>query len=302
MCYNRARGGRLKFRAQTLFMGLVVAVLATGVQAMPTPPAQADRSISSANYWSRFWSIDTFAPNASYLNNWSIKSLRQLDPDQAVELLDAKTSAQLQHEYWNIEREWALKEKFDQLDPWTQASFIDRYRNLSTHIMRTVFSQGVARQVRRAEKNSAAVRTFKSIETTVHQIMEGASGEASAGPFLTFGANTHIPSQKGSVWVRNDVAGKLSLDVALGQSWEELRDPLRRQFEMVSIQYGTSVMGLNPGLIYGGSSTRLTALVGKTFLPGFSGELLAIRSFNTQLSGLPLGRDEQLRFSFQRSF
>lgn len=239
--------------------------------------------------------------NASYLNNWTLKSIDRLFEAEHVDLLDPKSTQSLRQEYMNMVQEMDQRSAYDLMDPWTQASYVDRSKNLSLHIMRTVLSQGIARQVKRAEKNSPAFRQVRNIEATVQQIMQGTS-QVQFSPTFRFGASTHLSNQKGSVWLQGEGIGRLSVDLSLGQSWEELQSIERRQNEFYSINLGTSFIGLSQNLQYGGSSTRFTATLGKTILPGLSSELHAIRSLDPSRSGLPLGRDEQLRINFQRSF
>lgn len=160
--------------------------------------------------------------------------------------------------------------------------------------------------------SSAPVKPEKNASSTddipVYALVESAPPVPERELYFKAGANTNIAQQKGQLWVLSDIANA-SVTFKVGEPWGF--DPWAGQ-DAVNIdpnedyQVGVSrslvLFGLDGGVSYSGTSTRMSAVVGKNILSNLRAEYQLIRGVDPAKSSLPVEGERIIRMNYGVSF
>ncbi|MCC7441652.1 MAG: hypothetical protein IT285_08465 [Bdellovibrionales bacterium] len=248
------------------------------------------------------WSAgaEQVAPNQSFLDNLSTGPAGAWDPEA---ILDAQSTEKIRLQYETMTRTQRLREDYSLTTPMEERSHMSRMGDFTRHVLRTIFQYHVQDRVKRAERNSAEVRTFR----TVSQSMEKMTVKVDEG--IEFGTRTDIPNQKGTLWARSPYLDA-SFDMNLGSAWA---DPLQQNPDKVdprsannerfriAVSRRLPVLALRAGVTYGIDSTLLTASLSRRLTPNLTAEVLNRQGLNQSRSGLT-GAEQAVKMNYGIAF
>ena len=248
-------------------------------------------------------------PNQSYLDEWTHSASEEMIEEALTNKLYGKNlSRKMILQYEDMNRDYEFRKNYDLVSPYEQSVHEQRQRDFSRYLLRSVADYQFNENLKKAEKQSSEVRTFKKAHDTVQSVLKNNTNLEVSDNFK-FGTKTDIPGQNGKVWMKSDYFDS-DFDVIFGKSFS--LNPMQQQNEennktKIDDRYRLSVAkdlgfsGLKTGANYGIDSTRMKNYIHKSITPNLSCEFSTIRGLNEGLSGIS-GSEETIQMSYGLSF
>ena len=191
------------------------------------------------------------------------------------DFIDAGTQRNLKLEYARIMRDFDRKNAHG-LRYEDRQHYHSQREQFSRYVSRVVMKKKFDESLKKAKKNSKEIATIHAVN---QQVAKAAKGNVKVQVSETVRLRTklNIPKQKAGLYLNTPVVDG-SVDYFMGEDPFDpnlaLNGP-RRNFERFRLGLGKKDkrIGIYTGMNYGGSSTRMSALVSKTLAKGFACEV-----------------------------
>ena len=199
-----------------------------------------------------------------------VKSVNQVEEEAFQDFIfERQMSSHMRQRYEDLYREFELQEKYDLVDADERRLQHQRNRDFGRFYLRSLFSFHVTEGIKRAEKNSEEMRTFKRVHDKVEHVMrQGVQLDISER--FKVGSRADIPRQRARVWMISPVVnGAFEMAVGSAQAGDptaKALDPSRRDERYrLSLTRQVPVLNLDSAVTYGSSSSSVTASLSKQF-------------------------------------
>ncbi len=253
-----------------------------------------------------------FQANESYLRNRAIDptaSVPQEDP--APPMLDATTERSVQQELSDINRPIDQKRDYNTLRRDEELGWSQRMHGFSLYVLRHVLSYQIQHTLKKAEKNSADIRTFREVHETVGRIAKGdmsVLGTQKKSSFqFKMGTRTDLPKQSGSLWVESSLVNSV-FDVQFGKPWavdpwsfESIGGAKNERYRLAVFRQ-LPLWNLQSRVQYGLSSTTLTTSLSKQLTEQLRCEVGTIQGLDPLRAGRPQTVEETMKLEYGLRF
>jgi hypothetical protein len=158
--------------------------------------------------------------NDSYLNNYNYRFKSRLDIREKI--LEPEKSRSVRQELEDLNRSYRLRSQYSLVGQDEAIRHKERIESFSGYILRHIVTYQLNENLKKAEKNSSDVRTFRKGYDSVQKVVKGSAAvNVSETSSTRFGVNTDLPHQKGRVFMDSglinaafdvDYGGTLPLD------------------------------------------------------------------------------------------
>lgn len=251
-------------------------------------------------------SIQSVLPNESFLKQYSYRSTTEFQPLRD-RIMDPNNASSMRRELEDMTRDYETREHYDLTTQQEKQNYYDRISGFTKYVLRVIFHFQFQEGIKKAEKNSEEVRTFRKSYEAAGQIVNGQTSVTSKDNKFKFGTKTNLPKQYGQVWMKSSYVNG-SFDLNLGQAWsydlwqqQATRNNPDEVYKL-SLSREIPMLGLDSGVSYGGSTTRMTASLGKQLTSNLRAEVYAMRPMDPARANLPAQGEEAVRFSYGITF
>ena len=292
------------FVALVAVLSVLPTVFAAAAPAPATrPKAQTLSTISPQ------WKADLLRgsyPNSSYLS--SVPPRESVEGEWNAHALPERAQARMKQRYEDLMRDYERKKLYQQLDLADVEAEVERMSEFSGMYMRSVVAHQFSESLKKAEKNSEDVRTFRSVHESVGAIAKG-STSVQVVDEMKIGTRTDLPAKRGQVWMKTPLLNS-ALDVQLGRSggfdpWSiSGRESLAPQDEryVLSVSKDLPVLDVYSSFSYGVNSTRRKTALSKDLSRRVRLEVSDSRGSDPVRSGLPAAGEQKLQVEYGIQF
>lgn len=226
-------------------------------------------------------------------------------------LIDPEMALRIQDQYRSMIRDYELRETYDLTSMEEERAHFERMSKFTEDVAIQVKNKHVNENLDKARKSASKLREtafVKKIEKPVGAVVAVAA--TSIGQPISFRltentrftARTHLWNQYGEFDLKSDwLNGSMLVGPRRHSNLPKLFSPLEKESYLVSVSRGIPLVDVSTGLSYGGTSTNLTASVGKSLTEHLSCSFDSSRPMNPHLSNTPQG-EEVLRFLYSITF
>ena len=237
-----------------------------------------------------------FVTNQSYLDNQDPKVLKDSKFIRywRDDLITRQDALRMRQQYQDMNREYEFRKQYGLAHQSYSLDHQARVEAFSEYLVRFIFSRQVTEGMKKAEKSSSGVRTFRAVQSQVKSVVQGSMKVEVADNFK-MGTKTNLPQRTGHVWLRSDlVNGSFNVDLRTPE-WDSTNvRPVNYYQEKYKLTFDRRlpVWGLTSAVSYGATTTRLATSISKQLTANLSAHFSTVRGFDTVRSGIPTKTEE----------
>lgn len=293
-------------KSSTLVGGMIAALLMSTSHAKVCLEAGVGQETDIRPSW--VMAVNAVAPNDSYLQDFYSDPF-EVSNDLVEKVLDRKRMIEMRREYEDLIREYEFKRQWDLADvPYAdEEQHNAQLAGFSQYVYLNIVSFQVTEAFKKAEKNSEEVRTFRKVQKSVGKVARG-EVKVDVSPKFKFGSKTDIPGMKSHFWMNSPYFNS-NFDVSFGKPlpydpvhFKKLGGDRPRETYSVTVYRQIPVVGVDSSVNYGGSTTVMTASLGRNIAPNLRAEVTRRQGFDMERAEMTNHVEEVVKLSYGISF